>query len=95
MGTHQLLICVEDVDLLGDNTDINRYREEKAQEKLYVAVWAQGCRKNHIKTANRAVKSLAQFKQFEMTVTIQNLIQENIKRKLDLGNDCYHSVQYL
>jgi hypothetical protein len=25
----------------------------------------------------------------------QNLIQEEIKRRLNLGNDCYHSVQYL
>jgi hypothetical protein len=27
------------------------------------------------------------------TVTNQNLIQEEIKRKLNSGNACYHSVQ--
>jgi hypothetical protein len=29
------------------------------------------------------------------TVTNQNLIQEEIKRRLNSGNDCYHSVQSL
>jgi hypothetical protein len=28
-----------------------------------------------------------------MTVTNQNLIQEEIKRRLNSGNACYHSVQ--
>jgi hypothetical protein len=30
-----------------------------------------------------------------MTVTNQNLIQEEIKSRLDTGNACYHSVQNL
>jgi hypothetical protein len=30
-----------------------------------------------------------------MTVTNQNLIQEEIKRRLSSGNACYHSVQSL
>jgi hypothetical protein len=30
-----------------------------------------------------------------MTVTNQNLIQEEIKRRLNSGNACYHSVQKL
>jgi hypothetical protein len=30
-----------------------------------------------------------------MTVTNQNLIQEEIKRRLNAGNACYHSVQKL
>jgi hypothetical protein len=30
-----------------------------------------------------------------MTVTNQNLIQEKIKRRLNSGNACYHSVQNL
>jgi hypothetical protein len=29
------------------------------------------------------------------TVTNQNLIQEEIKRRLNSGNACYHSVQNL
>jgi hypothetical protein len=30
-----------------------------------------------------------------MTVTHQNMIHEGIKGRLNLGNDCYHSVQNL
>jgi hypothetical protein len=36
---------------------------------------------------------MSQFKHFGTTVTNQNLIQEELKRKLNSGNACYHSVQ--
>jgi hypothetical protein len=45
------------------------------------------------KIANRSFEKVSQFKYFGATVTNQNLIQEEIKRKLSLGNACYHSVQ--
>jgi hypothetical protein len=35
------------------------------------------------------------FKYLGTTVTNQNLIQEDIKRRLNSGNACYHSVQNL
>jgi hypothetical protein len=38
---------------------------------------------------------MSQFKYFGTTVTNQNLIQEEIKRRLSSGNACYHSVQSL
>jgi hypothetical protein len=38
---------------------------------------------------------MSQFKYLETTVTNQNLIQEEYKRKLNSGNACYHSVQNL
>jgi hypothetical protein len=38
---------------------------------------------------------VSQFKYLGTTVTNQNLIQEEIKRRLNSGNTCYHSFQKL
>jgi hypothetical protein len=40
-------------------------------------------------------ESVPQFKYFGMTVTNQNVIREEIKRRLKSGNAYYHSVQNL
>jgi hypothetical protein len=48
-----------------------------------------------IKIANRSLENVLQFKYFGMTVTNQNLIQEEIKRRLNSGNACCYSVQNL
>jgi hypothetical protein len=48
-----------------------------------------------MKIANRSFENMSQFKYLGMTVTNQNLIQEEIKRRLNSGNACYHSVQSL
>jgi hypothetical protein len=45
------------------------------------------------KIANRSFGNLSQFKYLGTTVTNQNLIQVEIKRRLNSGNACYHSVQ--
>jgi hypothetical protein len=50
---------------------------------------------HYIKTANMSFENAAQFKYFGTTVTNQNLIQEEIKRKSNSGNACYHSIQKL
>jgi hypothetical protein len=42
---------------------------------------------------NRVLRRI--FRLEEQEATIQNLIQEEIKRRLNLGNVCYHSVQNL
>jgi hypothetical protein len=48
-----------------------------------------------IKIANRSFENVSQFEYLVTTVTNQNLIQEEIKRRLNSGNACYHSVQNL
>jgi hypothetical protein len=48
-----------------------------------------------IKIANRSFENVSQFKYLGTTVTDQNFIQEEIKRRLNSDNACYHSVQSL
>jgi hypothetical protein len=44
----------------------------------------------NIKIANRSFENVSQFKYLRTIVTNQNLIQEEIKRRLNSGNACYH-----
>jgi hypothetical protein len=56
----------------------------------------QNVGQNHdIKIANRCFENMAKFRYLGTTVTDQNLIQEEIKSRLNSGNACYHSVQKL
>jgi hypothetical protein len=48
-----------------------------------------------IKIGNRSFENVSQFKYLGTTITNQNLIQEEIKRRLNSGNACYHSAQNL
>jgi hypothetical protein len=56
----------------------------------------QNARQNHdMMTANRRFENVAQFKYLGKNVTNKNLIQEEIKRRLNSGKACYHSVRNL
>jgi hypothetical protein len=48
---------------------------------------------NDVKIGNRSFESVAQSKYLATTITNQNLIQEEIKRRLNSLNACYHSIQ--
>jgi hypothetical protein len=53
-------------------------------------------RQNHdIKIAKRSFENMEQLKYLGTNVTNQNFIQEEIKRRLNSGNACYHSAQTL
>jgi hypothetical protein len=45
-----------------------------------------------ITITNRPFENVAKFKYLGMTLRNKNLIYEEIRSRLDLGNACYHSV---
>jgi hypothetical protein len=109
-GTHQLLACDDDGNLLGDNIDTIKKNtqtlidaskevglEVNVEKTKYMLVSQdQNADQNRdIKIGNRSFENVSQFKYLGTTVTNQNLIQEEIKRKMNSGNACYHSVQHL
>jgi hypothetical protein len=56
----------------------------------------QNAGKNHnMKIVNRSLENVAHIQIFGMTVTNQNLINEEIKRRVNQGNASYHSIQNL
>jgi hypothetical protein len=58
--------------------------------------WDQNAVQNQeIKIVNISFENVSQFKYLGTTVTNQNLIQEEIKRRQNSGNACYHSVKNL
>jgi hypothetical protein len=103
-GTHQHL-AYGDVNLLGDNIYI--YTIKKNTESLIDESKEVGLETNvekkctllfrhqDIKIAKRSFENVSQFKYLGMTVTNQNLIQEEIRMGLNSGNACQHSVQNL
>jgi hypothetical protein len=108
--THQLLAYIDDINLLGDNLDtiekntetlIDASKEvgleidvEKTKYKLLSHHQNIGQNRDK-KIANRLFENVSQFKYLGTTVTNQNLILEETRRRLNLGNACYHSVQSL
>jgi hypothetical protein len=56
---------------------------------IYFSIW-QVRQTREIKIGNRSFENVSQFKYLGTTVTNQNLIQEEIKRKLNSSNACYH-----
>jgi sorting nexin-29 len=109
-GTHQLLVYADDVNLLGDNIDAVKKNMEtlidaskevglevNTEKTKYVLLSRhQNAGQSHdIKIANKCFENVAKFRYLGATITNQNLIQKKIKRRLNSGNACYHSVQNL
>jgi hypothetical protein len=109
-GTHRLLAYSDDVNLLRDNKDAIKKNTESLTDasnevgleinvdktKYMLLSRQQNVGHNRdLKIANRSFENVSQFNYFGTTVTNQNLIQQEIKRRLNSGNTCYHSVHNL
>jgi hypothetical protein len=81
--------------LIGASKEVNL--EVNAEKTKYMLLSPyQNARQNYnIKIGDRSFENAVQFKYLGTTVTNQNLIREEIKRRLNSGNVCYHSVQNL
>jgi hypothetical protein len=109
-GTHQLLAYADDVNLLEYNIDtINKNTqtlidaskevglEVKVEKSKYMLVSRDQSagQTREIKIGNRSFENVSQFKYLGTTVTNQNYMHQEIKRRLNSGNAYYHSVQNL
>jgi hypothetical protein len=93
-GTHQLLVCADDVNLLGDNIDTIKKKTEtliggckevglevNAEKRNYLLLSRhQNAGQNHnINIGDRSFENVAQLKYLRTAVTNQNLIGEEIR----------------
>jgi hypothetical protein len=100
-GTYQLLAYADDVNLLGDNIDtINKntkflidasmgvgLRVNIRKTKYMLVSHEQNADQNwDIKTGKRSFENVSQFKYVGTTVTNQNLIQKEIRMRLNSSN---------
>jgi hypothetical protein len=84
------LVYADDVNLLGDkNTGTVNVNTEKTK---YMLLSRQ---QNTWKNPDRCFENVVQFRYLGTTITNQNLIQEEIKRRLNSGTACHRSVQKL
>jgi hypothetical protein len=104
-GTHQPLGYAEDVNLLGDNIDtikkitetlIDASKEVGLEINVEKTKYMLVSRKQNVgqnrdmKIANRLFENVSKFKCLGTTVKHQNLIQKEIKRRLNYGSACYY-----
>jgi hypothetical protein len=100
-GTHQLLAYADNVNILEDIINTTKRNtatlidaskkvgiEINVEKTKYMLLFRQQnvVENRDIKIANRSFENVSQFKYLGTTVTIQNLIQDEINRRLNSGN---------
>jgi hypothetical protein len=109
-GAHQFLAYADDVNILGENIDTEQKNTEALLDAgkevglevnsvktkyMLVARCQKAGQKNSINIANRSFEGVEKLKYLGTPLTDQNCMQEEIKSRINSGNDCYHSVQSL
>ncbi|KAJ4441056.1 hypothetical protein ANN_10906, partial [Periplaneta americana] len=109
-GLHQLLVYADDVNMLGENPQTIRENAEilleasKAiglevnPEKTKYMIMSRDqniVRNGTIKIGDLSFEEVEKFKYLGATVTNINDTREEIKRRINLGNACYYSVEKL
>ncbi|KAJ4435426.1 hypothetical protein ANN_18041 [Periplaneta americana] len=109
-GLHQLLVYADDVNMLGENTQTVRENTEilleaskaiglevNTEKTKYMIMSRDGniVRNGNINIGDLSFEEVEKFKYLGATVTNINDTREEIKRRINMGNACYYSVEKL